>query len=54
MKPDELARELLKTLGDADHNTAQTALDIAKLLVGHRELDAHIYVSETGANDQSC
>lgn len=37
MNPQELANELVKTLGDADSNTAHTALKIAELLLVHRD-----------------
>lgn len=43
MKPDTLANELMKTLGDADSNTAHTALEIAKLLLIHREHGAMVF-----------
>jgi len=35
--PSELAKRLVKELGDADSNTALTALQIARLLILHRE-----------------
>lgn len=34
--PSKLADEIVKTLGDADSDTALTALDIARLLLVHR------------------
>lgn len=46
MEPDELARNLIKTLGDADSNTAHTALDIAKLLLIHRNAQARSFVND--------
>jgi hypothetical protein len=38
--PVRLAEEIVKQMGDADHDTAVTALDIARLLVDHRERGA--------------
>ena len=35
--PQSLAEEVLKVVGDADSDTARTALDIASLLLGHRD-----------------
>jgi hypothetical protein len=37
MTPQKMADELLKTIGDADSNTAHTALKIAELLLVHRD-----------------
>jgi len=37
MTPQELATEIVKTLGEADSNTAHTALKIAELLLIHRD-----------------
>jgi len=37
MNPIELARKIEAVIADYDINTACTALDIAKLLVAHRE-----------------
>ena len=37
MTPQELANRLMETLGDADSNTAHTALKIAALLLAHRD-----------------
>jgi hypothetical protein len=37
MDPQKLAADLLKTLSDADSNTAYTALEMARLLISHRE-----------------
>ena len=42
--PQALAEEVLKVVGDADENTAHTALKIADLLLTHRkmaEIDFH-------------
>jgi hypothetical protein len=39
MNPQDLANELVKMLGDADSNTAHTALKIAELLLVHRDHD---------------
>lgn len=36
MTPSRLAEEIIKTLGDADSDTALTALAIARLLLVHR------------------
>ena len=36
--PTQLADEIFKVVSDTDSNTATTALDIAKLLLAHREL----------------
>ena len=35
--PIQLAEAILKAMGDADDNTARTALEIAKLLLIHRK-----------------
>jgi hypothetical protein len=35
--PVQLAEEIVKQIGDADRDTAVTALEIARLLVNHRE-----------------
>jgi hypothetical protein len=48
MNPEDLAKLLIKTMGDADYNTAHTALEIAKLLLIHRDSAARRFV-----NDQS-
>lgn len=37
MNPTELARKIQAVIADYDTNTALTALEIAKLLVHHRE-----------------
>jgi hypothetical protein len=37
MTPQELANQIVKTLGEADSNTAHTALKIAQLLLTHRD-----------------
>ncbi len=37
MNPTDLAEQLVKTLGDADSNTAHTALKFAELLLVHRD-----------------
>jgi len=47
--PTQLAEEVMKVVGDVDSNTAHTALEIAKLLLIHRETAARQFV-----NDQSC
>lgn len=39
MNPQDLASELVKTLSDADSNMAHTALNIAELLLVHRDHD---------------
>jgi len=40
MTPLQLAEEVMKTVGDADLDTALTALQIARLLLFHREESA--------------
>jgi hypothetical protein len=35
--PQKLADEIVKTIGEADSNTAHTALKIAELLLVHRD-----------------
>lgn len=37
MTPVQLAEEIVKVVGDADDNTARTALEIARLLLIHRK-----------------
>ena len=37
MTPVQLAEEIVKVVGDADSDTAQTALAIARLLLQHRD-----------------
>jgi hypothetical protein len=37
MTPQDLASELVRVIRDADSNTAHTALEIAKLLIAHRD-----------------
>ena len=37
MTPVQLAAEIVKVVGDADDNTARTALEIARLLLIHRK-----------------
>jgi hypothetical protein len=44
--PVQLAEEILKMVGDADDNTARTALDIARLLIGHRKSAEIDFLSE--------
>lgn len=42
--PIELAEEIVKVVGDADDNTAHSALEIAAILLRHRksaEIDFH-------------
>jgi hypothetical protein len=36
--PTQLAEEIFKVVGDTDSDTAKTALEIARLLLIHREL----------------
>ena len=36
--PESLAAELIKTLGDADEDTVDAAIDIARVLLRHRRL----------------
>jgi hypothetical protein len=36
--PETLAQELIKTLGDADENTAGAAMEIAQILRRHRRI----------------
>lgn len=49
--PAELARQLVKELGDVDSNTALTALQIARLLVLHREEAAGDFQQECRVNE---
>jgi hypothetical protein len=44
--PVRLAEEIVKQVGDADHDTAVTALDIARLLLFYRERAATHFTSE--------
>jgi len=37
MNPTALAEQIVKQIGDTDHNSAVTALEIARLLLDHRE-----------------
>ena len=48
MGPTDLAKRIIKELGDADLSTAHAALEIAKVLLIHREAAARKFV-----NDQS-
>ena len=52
MDPQQLADKVVEALGDADSNTAHTALEIAKLLLIHRESAARQFVNEK-ADEQS-
>ncbi len=57
-QPGKLAEHLIKTLGDADYNTAHTALEIAKLLLLHRNAEMRAFVSDPtcapiGSNERS-
>jgi hypothetical protein len=56
MKPTHLAEEVLKIVGDADASTALTALQIARLLILHREEAADNFQSEcrTNASENRC
>lgn len=49
--PSELAKRLIKELGEADSNTALTALQIAKLLVLHREESVDDFLQECRTNE---
>jgi hypothetical protein len=44
--PQELANRVVTTLGGADSNTAHTALEIAKLLLIHRESAARQFIRD--------
>lgn len=50
--PVQLAEEIVKVVGDADSSTALTALDIARLLIVHRE-EAAIKFERDCVSDQS-
>jgi hypothetical protein len=45
MEPIELAQQVLRVVGDADADTAHTALEIARLLLNHRERAAIDFAS---------
>jgi len=51
MNPQELADAIIKALGDADSNTAHTALKIAQLLLIHRD-HAHLDFDRQLLNDE--
>ena len=53
MDPEKLAAELIRALGDADSNTAHTALEIAKLLLIYRDTAARQFATETEHPSQS-
>lgn len=42
--PTQLAEQIVKALGDADSNTALSALEIAKVILLHREAAARKFV----------
>jgi|HubBroStandDraft_6_1064221.scaffolds.fasta_scaffold75983_3 hypothetical protein len=48
--PIQLAEEIVKVVGDADSGTALTALQIARLLILHRE-DAALEFERSCVND---
>jgi len=50
--PQTLADEIVKTIGEADSNTAHTALKIAELLLVHRD-HAHLDFDRELLSDQS-
>jgi hypothetical protein len=50
--PIQLAEEIVRLVGDADDNTAHTALQIAGLLLAHRKL-AELDFHDECINDQS-
>jgi hypothetical protein len=45
--PLALAEKIVKIAGDADENTARVALEIARLLLAHREAEKVKFLSET-------
>jgi hypothetical protein len=53
VNPQELADQIVRTLGDADSNTAHAALEIAKLLLIHRESAARHFVNDGQPFEQS-
>jgi len=50
--PVQLAEEVVKVVGDADSSTALTALQIARLLILHRD-DAMIDFERTASGESS-
>jgi hypothetical protein len=51
LEPEVLAKEIIKTLGDADRNTAHAALQIALLLFKHREYQAIDFTSDAARGE---
>ena len=49
--PSELAKHIVKEMGEADLKTALTALQIARLLVLHREESVGDFLQECRTNE---
>jgi hypothetical protein len=48
--PQRLAEEVFRLVGDADYDTAQTALAIARLILQHRDCAAIEFERSNGAS----